>query len=387
MTKQAIYADFGLVNSMGHHAQSCFFFKAIANELGIKVISLVHKECQPNIATDLQAHKVLYPYTYESNSTNNSTLNEMFTVKANETLACLRTLPVLGISDLIFFNSVSLPIFRAIIEHLHRGGFGKAQVIVEIGHALSEDSNQKQHRLSLHQYLAKRIREISNSDKLSIGVFSKRMKSIYHGIYGDRLKVFSALRTPLTDSCSSSVPTTVGFLGHQFPHKGYQLIPEIHSIVSRRTESIEWIIHTSNLQETHLDRRVRDYFDDKSNCYFVREECWIPRWKRLLEAIDIVVLPYDPSHYSQTYSAIAWECALNRRGVVLPNGTTLESDLSDIEYPFVGFHNYDSLSVANAISESLLFYQKHETQEKMKRTWDALKANQVQNSVLGVLKC
>lgn len=383
--KKACFIDFGLVNTVGHHAQSCHFFLKIAASKDFSAISLVHEKCNADIAASLGAHRVLNPYSYETNGSDVKSSTDLFTSKANEALACFRRLSFLSTFSLIYVNSATIPIFRSIIEHCARGGFGNAKIVVEFGHALSEDKHLYSHLVSLHKYLAFRIEALGLKHVVRIAVFSHMMYRIYEPLYGDIIEVYSPLREQITETTLSNPPKTIGFIGHQFNHKGYHLIPDIHACFLPKSNEYEWIIQTSNLSMTATDHRVKSYFDERNECFYVREECWLPRWKQLLEAIDIVVLPYNPKHYSQTYSAIAWECALNRRGVVIPAGTTLEEDLARHNYPFISFREFSAPAISHAIGNAFDFYSDDTVNARISDVADNIRMELRTNSIFRVL--
>jgi len=156
------------------------------------------------------------------------------------------------------------------------------------------------------------------------------------------------LRTRRSDGC-----ITLAFLGHQRAEKGYDLVPSIIRRVRSRGVPVDILVHNGgpDCVATNLELRTLAAADPR--LAFEEKPADLAYWQDLLNRSDLLVLPYDPTRYRASYSAVALEALGDGIPIVVPSGTTMETLVNTYQPGAVVFNRWTAEEVADAVEQSV----------------------------------
>jgi hypothetical protein len=150
---------------------------------------------------------------------------------------------------------------------------------------------------------------------------------------------------------------TVAFLGHQRPDKGYQLVPAIVQRLRSRSIPVTVLVHNGDQEEVLIGRELREMAAADPDLIFEQRAADSVYWQELLDRSDVVALPYDPSRYRASYSAIAVEAASDGIPLVVPAGTTMETLAASYQGGGTTFAGWEADSICDAIEAAVADFE------------------------------
>jgi glycosyltransferase involved in cell wall biosynthesis len=168
-------------------------------------------------------------------------------------------------------------------------------------------------------------------------------------------------------------PVTIACLGHQNARKGYPLLPELVGRLLQRRDDVRVLVQAVGTGEpglgeatarltalAALDRRL--VLDD--------QPAGADRWPRLLGQADLILCPYRPEAYTDSFSSMACEALANAVPIVVPESTTLQVMLDACGGPGLAFAACDVaaiLAATEAVLQQFDFYAERAYQ--VARAW------------------
>ncbi|MFN3077916.1 MAG: glycosyltransferase family 1 protein, partial [Alphaproteobacteria bacterium] len=238
-----VFADPGLQNNLGHHANSCRHIVFEARRRGIPSAVLAYKQIEPFLRDELLATPWFRCHAYGTYDTDPicGWLSN-FDFVANLTHEDLSCLHGVGREDLIFFNSAGPGQLMALLRWIQAMPMEqRPTVIVEFGLYAGlvpkETPNGTEYDLcyqgdprpTLLRYVArKQLTPVDNS-WLKLATFDARASSIYEKVFDFPVQALPLSNRAVT-GCRDRTgvrPVTVAFLGHQRGEKGFGLVPEL----------------------------------------------------------------------------------------------------------------------------------------------------------------
>lgn len=122
--------------------------------------------------------------------------------------------------------------------------------------------------------------------------------------------------------------TTVSFLGGARPEKGLHLMPRVVELVLAQDPGVQFSIHLMG-PRTYVDG-VREALEPhRRSVKIVEGEVGEDRFVQLLQATDLMILPYDPARYRTRGSGVFSECKSAGIPMVLPRHTAIGAEAAD----------------------------------------------------------
>jgi hypothetical protein len=364
------YIDASLRTNVGHHANSCRHIVGELRRRNLIVDVYGNRALRGRLARDLGAkpffrHAVYDPITAVWPS---STLRRADYLLARASfLSDLRRCWRRGPYDLVFINSV-LPAQFAGLAMWMRAFLSSAMPTVAVefgtpsGNAIQDgylhgwwrqfpdlyrqaaglfDSRAAKH---LFLFSFDEAASVEYTQLLKMPV--KTMPPVHAGLEAPRL------RRPREDG-----RITLSFLGHQRAEKGYQLVPEIIRQLRKRAVPVSVLVHNGDPEGSPTDRELKTIATSDLDMKFERKPADVGYWQDLLDRSDMIVLPYEPSRYRASYSAIAVEAASQGIPMVVPAGTTMESLAETWQSRAVTFSAWEPKSIADAIEAGVSSFE------------------------------
>ena len=344
---KAIYADPGLVNNQGHHANSC---RNICRELrarGLKVMIASFLNISPELKEEVGAtpHFRHYTYWYDEGDPVCGWLTA-FEIGSERTREDLERLPVLGRNDLLYLNSALPAQFMGLVRWWKAiPETDRPNVVMEFvtdpGVDVLRFDEDGQLTFALHDYrndpkamfyrFAARNLSVKDLERFRLITFDETSSKVFSAVINRPVAAFPAPQTSMS-SVTSRVgrrPITLSVLGHQRPDKGYHLVPEIVRKLLSCESDIRLLIHNSaptGMPQVQNELRTLAAVDPR--VVLDEEAAEAGRWSQLLSRSDLILCPYEPARYIASYSAIATDAVANAIPLVVPARTSMASLVS-----------------------------------------------------------
>ncbi len=349
--------DAALVGNLGHHANVCRHITGELRRRGITVDILANARVEHGLIEELNASPAFHHYPYAKITSRKA---------ANFHLARVSFIADFSRAtrdrqyDLIYASSVLPAQMAAVIlwAQTHYSAADMPPIAFElglpsgVGGVTSENWGRytRQYRSA-----ARRIRKdyagkflFFTFDEASSGDYSKLL-----GFAVDFLPpAYAGSEVRLRSGDEEGRPV-VGFLGQQRPEKGYHLIPDVLRRLADQDVGARFLIHNGVTKETALDRELRELAAADSRIRFDQQPADKSYWNGLLDSTDIVVLPYEPSRYAASFSAIAAEAVSCGLPMVCPQGTTMKTLAERYQNNPIGIAGWTAEAVADAISDAV----------------------------------
>ena len=365
-----IYADSGLVHNSGHHAQSG---REIVGELrrrGISATVLAHRTVKEELRVELDAKPHFDVYTYLKSSPDIlcGWLNDFHDV-AEATAQNYFDLESLVDSDTILHvNSAQGAQLYAIALWWRSGlKWPRPVVMIELGidpglQPLPDRNGQPQYgfpdprsdpRALLYRFAACQLSQAGC--RPIFYTFTQASSDAYHHLLG--CPVYTL---PLPRRASVTIrnrrdakPITVAFLGEQRGEKGFHLVPEIVRQLLATTDC-RVLVHNSrpdSMKREQEELRAMIYVGGSGigngRLILDEEESNAQHWQLLLDASDLIVLPYN-ERFRLSYSSIAVEALANGIPVLAPEGSTMAT-MSEEFNQGLGMNNLTPAGIVETI--------------------------------------
>ena len=366
-----IYVDPGLRNNLGHHANAC---RAIVGELrrrGVETVVLGFARMQPELRDELGAvpHFRYFTYWISDGDPVCGWLNA-FHLGSRSMTVDLARLAWLSPEDVIYFNSAQAAQFMGVVDWIREAAAGGPlpQMIMELGTepgldalpgenatVLAARDTRHDPRAVLYRFAALRTSE-HDAALLHTAAYDAAVSRAYAILLQRPVAPLPLPLGPITArrKRSGGDSAVVAVLGDQRLEKGYHLLPGVARLLLDRKPGIRILAHNGRpgeMRDAQLAMRALAGTEPRLT---IEERIADPRlWAALIDAADIILCPYDPTHFRFAYSAVAAEAVANGVPLVVPARTTLAA-LSE-EYGGCGitFDRFEAPSIAEATIQAI----------------------------------
>jgi glycosyltransferase involved in cell wall biosynthesis len=367
---RVIYADPGLRDNLGHHANTCRAIKAELIRRGIDVVVLAFANITEELKQELGALPLFRAYTYwQTDGDPIAGWLNCFDAGAQATVEDLGRLSGVTAEDIVYLNSAQPAQFMAIVKWLH--GIPEAQrphVVLEFGTDPGVDVREVdgQARLVLHDFrtdpraMFYRFAAIKLNDtmlpRVHLTTFDTTASAIYAQMLGKPVGVL-----PLPQFAHAQIvsrvgrrPVTVSVLGHQRPDKGYHLMPEIARLLLALEPDARLLIHNGAPDVmSRVQQELRAHAAVEMRVQLNEQTADPTLWAALLAASDLILCPYEPARFVASYSAVAAEALASGIPLIVPGGTALARLLVEFGNPGAAFAQYTPASIVEATRAAL----------------------------------
>jgi glycosyltransferase involved in cell wall biosynthesis len=383
-----IYADPGLRNDVGHHANFCRIIRDELIRRGIRVVVLAHVDISDKLLNELKAERLFRVFTYwESDGDPIAGWLNAFQSGAQATVADLNRLGGFNADDIFYFASVrpaqfmalviwikSLPVERrprAIVE------FGSDPGVDLVAAGANLDIVLRDYRIDPRPMFYRHAASQLDADMRHVHMinFDSTPAAVYAYVLG---KPVAMLPTPtLTPARITSRvgrrPVTIAVLGHQRPNKGYHLVPELARLLLASEPDIRLLVHNSAPGEMPREQAaLRELAAMEPRLILNEQSPGLAEYHDLLAASDLLLCPYEPARYVVSHSGILMEALANAIPIVLPGGTMLARQLREFGNPGGAFAHYTVESIVAATRKVLADYDGFAARAvNAARTWNA----------------
>ncbi len=341
------YCDPGLINDLGHHAQSCRAIVGEARRRGIETLVFAAANVDARLEAELAArpHFRVSPYSRTDGDPYCGWLSGFHTA-VNQTVEDFRALNAgLRHDDAVYVNSGQAAQFMALSFWLSQSPL-PARAAIEFGvdpgidlkvtpaGPVVETRDPRIDASAVLYRFASRHLGAALLARLGMATFDPASSAAYQGLMECPVATLPVPRGREIPprAWSSGDPITVAVLGHQRGEKGYRLVPGIFASLARRfpDERLRFLAHNAQPDfmpaEQAAMRRLaasdgRIVLDERVADSIV--------WAELLARADLILCPYEPRRFASAYSSLASEAIANGIPLVVPAGTTLARIVSE----------------------------------------------------------
>ncbi|HEY4407239.1 MAG TPA: hypothetical protein VGN55_21535 [Xanthobacteraceae bacterium] len=368
--KRFFYADPGLTDNLGHHANNCRFITREARSRGMDVKILSFSTIEAGLKAELDAIPHFRALTaWLSDGDPICGWLNAFHVVAEITREDLARIGDIGPEDVMYFSSALPAQLFALAQWMGAMPRNKLPlVVVEFGIDPGVDivhgpegvvygfrDPRADGRAILYRSAAARI-PAAVAPWLQMITFDQASSASFCSVLGRRVGVLPTPHVATTPrrSRSGKRPVTVAVLGNQRPEKGYQFMPEVARSLLQSNPEIRILCHNANpeaMRETQEDLHEIAAKDPR----LVMDERLAGGevWQQLLDASDLVILPYASPRFAISYSAVAVEAIANAIPLVVPAGTTMARLVQEFGGAGTSFDQADAPSIVEAAQRAL----------------------------------
>lgn len=369
---RVLYADPGLRDNLGHHANSCRVIRRELERRGIDVVVLSLVGILPELQTELKAIPLFRAYTYwQTDGDPVSGWLNCFDAAVRATMEDLARLRGITADDILYLNSAQPAQLMALVKwsqalaQEHRPHivleFGTDPgVDVEAGKAagtftLRLHDYRTDPRAMFYRFAARQLTE-QDLARFHMRTFDSGSSMIYTTLLGRPVGVLPLpqFAPAATTSRAGRRPITVSVLGHQRPDKGYHLMPQVARLLLAHEPDIRLLIHNGAPDVMpQVQQELRAHAAVETRLTLDEETAGLVRWEELLDRSDLILCPYEPARFVASYSAVATEAVAHGIPVVVPAGTALSRLVDSYGGPGTAFDRYDPASVVAATRRAL----------------------------------
>jgi glycosyltransferase involved in cell wall biosynthesis len=402
---KVFYADPGLRDNLGHHANSCRLICRELQRRGIEVVVLSMAGIPPELQAELKAIPLFRAYTYwQTDGDPISGWLNCFDRSARETEEDLHRLRNIETDDLLYLNSAQPAQFLALVRWSQSQPQGRRpHVVLEFGTDPGVDLEASgdagmltlrprdyrfDPRAMFYRFAAGQLTEQA-LPRFHMRTFDSGSSAIYAALLARPVGVL-----PLLQCAEANIqgrvgrrPITVSVLGHQRPDKGYHLMPEIARLLLAHEPNIRLLIHNGApavMQKVQAELRAHASVETR---IILNEETAGPElWGDLLGRSDLILCPYESARFVGSYSAVAAEAVAHAIPIVVPAGTSLSRLVDAFGGPGTTFARFDPASIVAATQQALRDFDAIAGRAvTAAERWDATMG--VENMVSALLAC
>jgi hypothetical protein len=338
--KRFFYADPGLLNNLGHHANNCRFITREARARGLDVKVLSFGNIEPGLQAELGAIPFFRALTsWMSDEDPICGWLNAFHIVAEITREDLSRITDIGPDDVMYFSSALPAQLMALAQWM--GSLPRDRlplVVVEFGIDPGVDVQQgpeglvyavrdprTDSRAILFRSAAARIPP-AVAPWLQMITFDPASSASFCVVMGKHVGVFPTphAATGPRFSRSGKRPITVAVLGNQRPEKGYQFMPEVAQRLLQANPDIRVLCHNANPNAMpEAQQALRALAATDSRLILDERLAGGEVWQGLLDASDLILLPYASPRFAISYSAVAVEAVANGIPLVVPADTSM----------------------------------------------------------------
>lgn len=345
------YFDAGLMNNLGHHANSARNIVSEVRSRGIPCAILAHQGIEPELKAELFAVPWFRCHTYgiyDQDPICGWLSNyELVARVLAEDLARLHDISP---SDVVYVNSVQPAQFMGVIRWAQSlPAENRPKVIMEFGTdpglvAYHTPEGVRFHpqdtrvdaRAVLLRHAAKHLTD-ADQEWLRLATFDAQSSGIFQ-----MLLSFPVGTLPLPQQAATSCrdragkrPIVIGILGHQRGEKGFDKVPAlVERLLAERGDEIRLLVHNGDPQGMPKEQQaLRDISARDRRLVLDERTADAVLWAALLEQTDLIVCPYNRNRFISSYSAVASEAMANAIPLVVPEGTTMHAVIREFGSP------------------------------------------------------
>jgi glycosyltransferase involved in cell wall biosynthesis len=367
-----IYADPGLRNDVGHHANFCRIIREELIRRGIGVVVLAHVDISDGLLSETKAERLFRAYTYgQSDGDPIAGWLNAFMSGAQATVADLNRLGGFDAEDIFYLASAQPTQFMALITWIKSmPAARRPRTIVEFGTDPGVDFvasggnleiRLRDYRIDPRPMFYRHAAGLLDADMQRFHMinFDSTPSAVYAQILG---KPVATLPPPTVAPAevASRVgrrPVTVALLGHQRPEKGYHLVPEVARLLLASEPDIRLLVHNGAPDEMPREQaRLRELAAVEPRLVLNEQSPGLADWNDLLAASDLLLCPYEPARYVASPSGILMEALANAIPIVVPGGTVLSRQLAEFGSPGGAFEHCTVESIVAAARNVLADY-------------------------------
>lgn len=352
------YIDASLRNNIGHYANSCRHIAGEFRRRNFAVDIYANRDLAPALARELGASPFCRHAVYDTITayTCLNTLQPLDHWLARVSfLSDLRSIWRRGPYGLVFINSVLPAQLAAVAWWLDSFPLGAApRVAVEFGAPTGDGFRDSWWRQFPKFYRdARTVLNRCSGPPPFLFTFDPSASAEYTALLGHPVATMPAVHAgkgeprPRIPKTASRI--TVAFIGHQRTEKGYHLIPAIVRELRSRGVRITVLVHNGDPEEVMVSSKLRTMAAADPQLQFEQKAADSTYWQELLSRSDMIVLPYDPTRYRASYSAVAVEAVGEGIPMVVPGGTTMHALVNTYQGGGMTFAGWDVKPIADAI--------------------------------------
>ena len=364
---RVIYADPGLRDNLGHHANSCRRIRRELMRRGIMVVVVASAGVIPELRQELQAFPMFRAFTYSQTDGDPvcGWLNT-FDLSVRQTIEDLNRIEGLTANDIVYLNSAQPAQFMALVKWSQSlPAPRRPHVVMEFGTDPGIDIKYKSEagvfelhlrdlrldpRAMLYRHAACQLTE-ADLARFHMVTFDPTASSIYAALLARPVGVL-----PLPQFGEAAVtsrvgrrPVNIGVLGHQREDKGYHLVPEIARRLLAEEPGITLLVHNGAPNEMQqVQQQMRALAEAEPRLTLNEQTAGAGLWQELLDRSDLILCPYEPVRFIASYSAVATEALANAIPIVVPAGTSLSRMLASYGTPGTTFDGHDPTAIVAA---------------------------------------
>ncbi len=356
------YCDPSLFETLGHHANACRFITEGARRRGVEVHVYANRRIAPALRDELGARPHFRLTTYDCVSSDPiSGWLENFTASWTATHEDLGRIEDVASDDLLYLNSGQGAELYAVVRYLRPD---RPRVAIELGLPsgllLDEPTGYRvaagARQPALYRWASRQLPS-ELASRLRPLTFDPGSAAAYAHLLERPVATLPLPHEATTSRrprAAAAAAPVIGFLGAQRPDKGGALVPELVERLLAARPGVRLLVHDGETRSPLA--AVAGLAERGAHEPRLRVELGPAdraRWNALLDAADLLVLPYEPARYATAYSAIAAEAIANAIPLVVPSGTTMAALLRAHGMPGVVFEDWSVASVAAAVERAL----------------------------------
>jgi glycosyltransferase involved in cell wall biosynthesis len=364
-----VYADPGLRDNLGHHANNCRAIVGESRSRGIDTAILAFRGIDADLRAELRAipfFRVMTPWMNDGDPIC-GWLNA-FHIGAEATREDLSRINDIAANDLVYLSSALPAQLMGVVGWMATLAPNRVpHVVVEFGidpgvdpqpdgkgAAFSIRDPRVDPRATLFRFTASRILE-RIAPRLHMMTFDENSSAAFRALMGKPVGVLPTPRIAVAArSRKGRRPITVAVLGHQRPEKGYQLMPEVAQRLLQSNSEIRVLCHNADpagMKEVQLALRALAATEPR----LILDErlAGDQVWAQLLDAADLIICPYISSRFAISYSAIAVEAVANGIPLVVPARSTMARLLQEFGGAGAAFDRPEPSSIVTATRRAL----------------------------------
>ena len=362
--RRVCYIDTSLRTNIGHYANSCRHIAGEFRRRKFAVDIYGHRDLEPGLAEELAATPFFRHASYDiivAHAFWKALRPVDYRMARGSFLCDLRSVWRRGPYDLVFINSVMPAQLAAVALWLNSFLGGAApQIAVEFGAPAGH---------GIHDYYmggwfyrqAVSVLDQRRSGNLFLFTFDAAASADYAKLLGRPVETMPAVHIgkeePRLRVHGPDNRITVAFLGHQRNEKGYHLVPAIIRRLRSRGVPATVLVHNGDPDEAMVSRELSAMAAADPHLVFEQKTADAVYWHELLDRSDLIVLPYEPTRYRASYSAVAVEAAGEGIPMVVPAGTTMETLVNTYQSGGTVFAGWEANPVAGAIEAAAASFQ------------------------------
>ncbi len=362
------YLDVELTTNIGHFANACRHFTTELRKRGIPVEVYASANVIPSLMEELGARSFFRTLPKGKKISSLSKDMTKADLIGQATIQDLNRLPALKPEDLVYVNSVSPWRIHAMLQWFVRKFTPEImpQVVIEFGTEIGLDFKRSDGSQDMTAALYQRAVDSLPPpywDRVRLYTFEQRCSDLYSRVLDRPVGVFPFPQVPpggipqFRNPDISNREVVIGFAGQQAPYKGFHLVPELAARLRGLGSNITVLAHSATPGgEAATVQALQQMADADPMITLLVGPADAKIWWNLLSHIDLLVLPYQPARYRESYSAVITEAISSGLPVVAPADTSLSDVMKRYGMPGVTFEEWTTESVMAACESALMSY-------------------------------